>query len=513
MAVPTQADKEAVLRLRADLPLYAEKFLRIRTKSGAILPLKLNAAQLIIHEGIERMRAETGKVRVLILKGRQEGASTYTAARMFHRVTLHSGLLCAVMTHEQDSTDALFGMAQRFQEHLPPGLKLQTRAASAKELAFETDSGYIVATAGNKAAGRGRTIQLFHGSEVASWPHADDHMAGIGQTVPDEAGTEIILESTAKGLGNLWHRMCMQAIAGRGDYRMIFVPWFVMPEYRRPVPDGFTLSSEEEEYKAAHGLDDAQMAFRRAKIDSDFAGDVSRWCEEYPATPEEAFQSEKRETFLQAADVRAARAHVFGEPVSGPLVLGVDPARFGDDRTALCWRKGREVKRLAAKQGLDTMQVAGMVVHHIRTDNPVRVFIDVIGIGAGVVDRLRELGYGEKVVAVNWAERAEDPEKYRNRRAEGWARMRDWLRDRPVRVPDIDALAQDLLQPGYKYDSSGRLQLESKDDIKKRGAPSPDLADSIALTFAEMVADDAVARDDGKELLERRFLMSDSVGY
>jgi len=270
------------------------------------------------------------------------------------------------------------------------------------------------------------------------------------------------------------------------------------------------MSADERELADLHRLKPGQIAWRRYKIESEFLGDTSRFQAEYPCTADEAFQAEHRDTFVQPADVQAARRHVFSEPVSGPLVLGVDPARFGDDRTAICWRKGREVQRIAARQGLDTMQVAGLVVQIMRTDNPVRVFIDVIGLGAGVVDRLRELGYGDRVVAVNWAERAEEPDKYRNRRAEGWARMREWLRDRPVRIPDHDALAQDLLQPGYRYDSAGRILLESKDDIRKRGAPSPDLADSVALTFSEMVANDLVAE---RPAIHRERAMADSIGY
>lgn len=498
-----------VARLGRDFPYFAEHCLKIRTKSGAIEPLVLNDAQRLIHASLEEQREKTGRVRALILKARQQGASTLIGARYYWRAAFGVGQRVAVMTHEQDSTDALFEMVRRYHELMPDGLRHDTEAASAKELKFAgIDSGYIVATAGNKAAGRGRTLQLFHGSEVASWPNAEEHMAGLGQTVPDLPGTEIILESTAKGLGNLWHQMCMRAIAGRGDYQLIFVPWFLESGYRRAVPPDFTLTSEEAEYQALHRLDLEQMAFRRAKIDGDFVGDTGRWAEEYPATPEEAFQAAKRDTFLGAADVIAARRHVFGEPPAGPLVVGVDPARFGDDRTALCWRKGRAVIRMQARQGLDTMQVAGMVAMIIKADKPRRVFVDVIGIGAGVVDRLWELGYREQVVAVNVAERADDPDRWRNKRAEVWGRLRDWLRDKPVSIPDHDALAQDLMQPGYTYSSSGQTTLESKDDIRKRGAPSPDLGDALALTFAELISEQEQpeARGVGN-------ILPDSIGY
>lgn len=476
-------------RLTRDLPWFAETCLRIRTKAGRVEPLVLNEAQLLLHEKLEAQRKRTGRVRAIVVKGRQQGCSTYVAARFFHRAIFTFGQRVAVMTHLDDSTAALFGMVHRYVDNLPDWLCPSTKQASAKALAFdELDSGYMVATAGSKAAGRGETIQLFHGSEVAQWPHAEDHMAGIGQAVPDAPGTEIILESTAKGLGNLFHRLAMRAIAGDGDFELVFIPWFLQTEYRRPVPPGWERTPREQELVDLHGLDDEQLAWRRAKIESDFTGDEVRFCEEYPSTVEEAFQAEARETLISARDVALARRHAFPDPPRGPLVLGVDPARFGDDRSAFAWRKGRSVVRVSSAKGWSTMQVVGRVVRAIREDKPVRVFVDVIGIGAGVVDRLHELGYADLVVGVNVAEVAQEVDRWHNRRSEVWGRLAEWLADRPCSIPDSDALAQDLLQCGYKYDSQGRKQLESKDEIRKREAMSPDLGDAVALTFAEFVA-------------------------
>lgn len=477
-------------RVTRDLPYFAETCLRIRAKTGAILPLVFNEAQLLLHARLQDQLKRKGRVRAIVVKGRQQGCSTYVGARFFHRAVFGFGQRVAVMTHLDDSTAALFGMVHRYYTHMPEWLQPATKAASAKELSFaDLESGYLVATAGSKAAGRGETIQLFHGSEVASWANADEHMAGIGQAVPDVPGSEIILESTAKGLGNLFHRITQRAIAGVGDYELIFIPWFLQREYRRPVPPGFVRTEREQELADLHGLDDEQLAWRRAKIDSDFAGDEIRFMEEYPCTVEEAFQAEARETFIASRDVLLARRHVFADPPRGPLVVGVDPARFGEDRSAFCWRRGRSVVRMSSAKGWSTMQVVGRVVRIIRDDKPVRVFVDVIGIGAGVVDRLHEMGYGDIVVPVNVAEAAQEAERWRNRRAEIWGRLRDWLRDRPCSLPDSDELAQDLLQPGFKYDSLGRVQLESKDDIRKREAPSPDLGDALALTFADLVSD------------------------
>jgi hypothetical protein len=136
------------------------------------------------------------------------------------------------------------------------------------------------------------------------------------------------------------------------------------------------------------------------------------------------------------------------------------------------------------------MQVAGECVRILESERPyvARLFVDAGGLGAGVVDRLSEMGLSGRVSAVNFGSRANRPERYANRRAEMWGLMRQWLGDAAqADIPDDDALHADIVAPSYSYDSSGRLVLESKDDMKRRGLRSPDLADALALTFAHPV--------------------------
>lgn len=195
-------EREIRQRLKDSFTHYAPRCLKIRTKSGAIQPLNLNAAQQYVHERLEAQLRETGKVRALILKARQQGFSTYIAGRFYHRVTHGTGLQCFILTHEQEATNNLFGMVDRYHQNNNPLVKPSTGAANAKELYFDKlDSGYGVGTAGAKAVGRSKTVQLFHGSEVAFWPNAPTHFAGVVQAIPDLPGTEVILESTANGVG------------------------------------------------------------------------------------------------------------------------------------------------------------------------------------------------------------------------------------------------------------------------------------------------------------------------
>ncbi len=488
-----EREKEIRRKLRDDFEHYAPRCLHIRTKEGRVEPFTLNEAQRYIHACISEQKRLTGKVRAIILKGRQQGASTYTEGRLYWLVTHRKGVRAFILTHEAESTAALFEMAERYHENCPVLVKPSTGASNAKELIFDRlDSGYKVGTAGNKAVGRGTTVQYFHGSEVGFWPHAAEHAKGILQAIPDAPDTEVILESTANGIGNYFHQQWQQAEAGESEYIAIFVPWFWQKEYRKPVPEGFKPTAAEQDLKELYRLDDEQIMFRRFKIAEltvDGVDGESAFKQEYPMTAQEAFQVSGGQSLITPEPVMKARQYKC--LASGPLKIGVDPARFGNDSTAIIRRRNRAAYQLERHKGKDTMEVAGLVYSIIKKEKPAQVAIDVGGLGAGVYDRLMELlPESQKyiVVAVNFGSSALDPERYRNKRAEMWWEVRDWLNgDLPVMIPDEDALHADLCGPQYKYDSNQRRILESKEDMRKRGLRSPDGADALALTFAEAV--------------------------
>jgi len=492
-------EKEIRLKLRDDFKHYSQKCLKIRTKGGEVEPFVLNVAQLYLHDKLEEQRKATGKVRALVLKGRQQGISTYIGGRFYHKATHTKGRRVFILTHEQEATNNLFGMVERYHDHCPKLVKPATGASNAKELYFSgLESGYAVGTAGSKAVGRSQTVQLFHGSEVAFWPNAETHFAGVVQAIPDLDGTEVILESTANGVGGEYHERWQQAEAGIGDYIAIFVPWFWQPEYARPVPKDFSLSDEELEYKTAHGLTNEQMVWRRAKVAE--LKDPLLFKQEYPATAAEAFQLTGHDSFISSNDVLTARkADLEG---IGPLVIGVDPSRFGDDRFSVAWRTGRKVSKTESKTKLDNVAGANWIKQIIDTDNPAAAFIDVGGVGAGVFDILNSWGdpYSKICKAVNFGgspqddtiilENGEKAPGPKNKRAEIWMRSRDWLREPGgADIPDSDTLQADACGPAYYYDANQRLLLESKEQMRRRGVRSPDDWDAIALTFSEPVVE------------------------
>lgn len=498
----TAPDLSALQRLRTDFGYYASALLKVRTKEGLIAPFVLNQAQLFLHARLEQQRAETGRVRALVLKGRQQGVSTYLQARYFWKVSGEFGKRAFILTHEQTASDNLFGMTKRYHDNLPQPFCPSTGAANAKALYFDRlDSGYQVATAGSKDTGRSATAQYFHGSEVAFWPNGETHMAGIGQVVPDIPGTEIVLESTANGLGNLFHRLWQKAEAGQSDYIAIFIPWFWQAEYRRPCGPEWKRTSEEEVLTQAYGLDDEQLAWRRAKIGTDFGGDPLHFQQEYPSTAAEAFVAVGHEAFIPPSLTLAARTATAHE--NNTLVVGVDPARFGNDSTAIVRRRGRKVLPLLTRiHKRDTMHVAGVVANLIRDERPTRVFIDIGGLGSGIYDRLVELGFGYVITPINFGESASREDRYINKRAEMWGEMKAWLLAQPASIPPDDTLMGDLSGPTYGYDSNGRLKLESKDDMRKRGVKSPDVGDALALTFAFPVAEPTVDQSPNSRMWE-----------
>lgn len=478
---------EKLLATFRDLTKFAPAFFTIRTKSGVPRLFELNAAQLYVHGRLETQLRETRKVRALILKGRQQGMSTLIQARYFHKVITSRGRKAYILTHETEATKNLFEMTKRYYDQLPEGLCPKADKSSTKELRFsEFDSGYSVGTAGNKGAGRSQTIQLFHGSEVAFWPHTDEHATGVLQAVSSEPGTEIILESTANGIGNYFHKMWTAAVSGASDYQAIFVPWYWQKEYALHTP-GFQLTDEEEElYELFRedGLTKGHLEWRRVKI-SDLDGDpdtgLGLFHQEYPMTAQEAFRNPIDNVFINAKYVNKARKSVVESDTQ--LIIGVDPARGDNDRTAIIRRRGRVAYKLETFRNHNTMEVCGVLVQIIKNERPAKIYVDCIGIGAGIVDRMREMGY-ECVEGINVSWSPTNKKKFKNLRAELWWEMRDWfMQPMPVQIPDSDELHGDLCCPGYKYTSNGLLQIEGKDDIRKRGMPSPDTADALMHTF------------------------------
>ena len=207
------------------------------------------------------------------------------------------------------------------------------------------------------------------------------------------------------------------------------------------------------------------------------------------------------DTLIAAELVDSAVTRDVTVRMTEPLIFGVDVARFGSDRTALCKRRGNAVLEIKSWGGLDLMQTVGQVVHEAKLDNPAEICVDTIGLGSGVADRLREMGLN--VRDVNVAESSAMNPNAARLRDELWMSVKDWLGTRAVKLPKDEALRHELVAPRYTFTSAGKVVVESKDSMRKRGMRSPDLADALCLTFAgqaAMVGGRALAWKPGKPL-------------
>ncbi len=319
-------------RLKTDFLHYAGKCLKIRTKQGDIAPFALNDAQKFIHECLEEELKKTGRVRALILKGRQQGCSTYVEARFYWKVTHHRGVRAFILTHLDDATRNIYQILRRFHAYCPALVKPHVSHANNRELVFDRlDSGYTVGTARSQGVGRSNTLQYFHGSEVAYWQNAEEHVSGVLQAVPDMPGTEVILESTSAGAVGLFYTLCEDARKNRSDYRFIFVPWFWQQEYRKDPPADFELTAEEKDYQKKFGLDAAQMCWRRAKTFE--LGNVWTFRREYPATGDEAFHTDRPGALWTRDTIHRNRCSVGELPVMKRVVVAVDPAMTSNSKS------------------------------------------------------------------------------------------------------------------------------------------------------------------------------------
>jgi phage terminase large subunit len=167
--------------------------------------------------------------------------------------------------------------------------------------------------------------------------------------------------------------------------------------------------------------------------------------------------------------------------------IGVDVARFGSDRTAICVRRGGQIVSLDSFHRQDTMSTAGRVANMARQYSPGAIRVDEIGIGAGVVDRLKEMGI-PNVEGVNVARRADKREQFANLRAELYDGLRDRFMSQRIQMPNDSDLISQLASVKYSFTSSGQMKIEGKDELRSRGERSPDLADAVMLAFAKKSA-------------------------
>ena len=358
-------------------------------------------------------------------------------------------------------------------------------------------------------------------AEITKWlaMALNSHWFEIAATriMPAKWITELVERDLKKGTrywaveGRLWSEENPDAYAGVHNWdgvMLIFDEASGIPDSIWSVSDGFFTENTPHRFHVAFSnprrntgyfyetFNSKRSFWRTSNIDArEVEGTdknlYQRIIDEYGADSYQAnvevygqFPSEGDDQFIPVNLVDDAMKRPKHKDETAPITIGVDPARFGSDATVIAVRQGRDLIDIKRLRGADTMEVVGHVIEAIEEYKPALTVVDEGGLGAGVVDRLKEQRY--KVRGVNFGNKAQKQLMYGNKRAEMWGAMRDWLKT--ASVPQDRFLKSDLIGPKTKPDSKGTLFLESKKDMKARGLASPDAADAIAVTFAFPVA-------------------------
>ena len=274
---------------------FIENFCYITTKDGKFELFKLNYPQRKLMDLVEKGLKENKPIRIRVLKARQMGFSTLISAIGFWWSAMNENSTYAVVAHKDSSASSIFEKNKIFYDNLPKPLRPQTNRFNSERISFSIDGGgglrskIFFGTAGGGELFRGETILFLHKSEIAFWEDkAGTLKKSLNATVPYSAFTVIIEETTANGYNEFkdaWDR----SVRGEDDYTPLFVGWNEMVEYALTPPEGFEMTEKELQLQMEYDLTDAQIFWRRIKINNDYDGNELWFQQEYPLTPEEAF--------------------------------------------------------------------------------------------------------------------------------------------------------------------------------------------------------------------------------
>jgi phage terminase large subunit len=410
---------------------------------------------------VDALNAISTSDRVSIRAGHGVGKTFYLALVVFWFMLTRYPYKIPITANSQDQLrDIIWPELRKMRRRLPPELQSVIRVTAERVLLGEIEEGddeapFAVARTASKD--NPEALQGFHEENllfvIEEASGIEDIVFEVAQGALSTPGAKVVMCANPTRTDGFFYDTHHKL---RHRWKTLHVSSLDVPRARGHVED----------IVAKYGLD--SNAYR------------VRVLGEFPKTGDD--------TVISLELCEAARARDVKPNESFRVVWGVDVARFGSDRTALAKRRGNvQVEPLKSWRNKDTMQVAGLIKAEWdqcwpHDDRPSEILVDVIGIGAGVVDRCRELGL--PVRGINVGESPAVGDRYMRLRDELWFRAREWLDARDSRLADDDALISELVGVKYKFASSGKIQVESKDEMKKRGLDSPDLADAWCLTFA-----------------------------
>ena len=248
---------QLIRKLQADPKLYFEHCLKIQNfGTGELIPFKLNEVQQIMHSMMQRQLSEHNHVRMIVLKARRFGISTYVQGRYFRHAAMNHNKVVQITTHSKAATDVMFAMTRTMEQNLPLEIKPQLKYSGRRDLHWGSEEGglnssYSLSTVGGREV-RGSKIDYLHCSEVASWSGGgEDYLLGLLNCVVQGFETEAVIESTAQGVGGVFHDMYWDAAEGNSGWESVFFPWYIYSHYSNP----FKSEEEKETFKNELGQD------------------------------------------------------------------------------------------------------------------------------------------------------------------------------------------------------------------------------------------------------------------
>lgn len=447
----SEAQRNVILEIRDDFYRYADNNLYIKDKDSNIVKFVPNVAQKELIDRVLWLLKNGKPVRIIILKARQMGLSTAVEALIFWWTTTHKNITSVIISFLDESSANLYNMFKRYYANANPIFKPTRKYDNKSDLKFskedregnETGLGSIIktATARNISTGRSDTVQIIHGSEVASWPDGESLVASLLQTVPTRPNTMIFLESTAEGRGNFFYKYWTKSVKGETNFETFFFPWWIQEEYEMDgdpgeyteeendiaqlMTDGMTIGNNH--YTVPEEQIKRKIMFRRYK-EREFSADPKRLYQEYPSTAHEAFIASGRPVFdikslshmekqckedhedkryeleednernIKAVETdRNARLKIFKMPERGvDYVIGADPAegiKDGDFSVADVIDT-RTMETVARYRGRPDPDQFGYILDRLgRFYNFALMGVEINNHGLAVVQRLRDLFY------------------------------------------------------------------------------------------------------------------------
>lgn len=343
-----------------------ENFYYIRTKEKELKLLVFNESQKEFYNIIKPHLNENKPVIVIVLKARQLGISTASCAIIFGRTSLQKNVKSLIVAHQKGSTDSIYAMTKLIFDKLPLALKPMLKNSNSKMLNFENPtndqeekqrnpglrSQIRVETAGTKGLGRGETYNNIHISEFAFWGNnKEEQLLGLLQAVPPVGSSLVVIESTANGYES-FKRLWDDAVKGKSNMIPIFLPWKNFKEYSMKYTE-FELTDEEKEVMKEHGLTYDQITWRRWCINNKCGGDIDRFKQEYPLTPEEAFMLSGNPVFNQQSII--SRIKYLEDKPMNVLQGGFGPnGEFIEDSTGEIKLYSKPIKNVPYVIGGDT---------------------------------------------------------------------------------------------------------------------------------------------------------------